>query len=169
MSANPTHIYVLLPKCQDKAITKPFSLKKNCTYCGTRHQHKLKTCGKCNCVSYCDEQCAKADWKTHKTLCGLLDKELLTKKTETFRKELLAYMENTTTKLRDHDSIWCVTDEDETSYLLRQIPLAALLVCIRQPDGKPHKAVCRLAIQKLVEGSTYVLYASHALIVGGRG
>jgi len=29
----------------------------------------LKQCSLCRCVSYCDRQCQKADWKEHKKKC----------------------------------------------------------------------------------------------------
>lgn len=30
----------------------------------------LKQCAKCNATPYCSRDCQKADWKTHKKICG---------------------------------------------------------------------------------------------------
>jgi hypothetical protein len=44
-----------------------------CTHCGKTTAatggEKPKSCGKCRDVTYCDVECQKADWDTHKTSC----------------------------------------------------------------------------------------------------
>jgi len=39
----------------------------NATY---HHKRKLKKCGQCKSVYYCDTACQKTDWKCHKTDCS---------------------------------------------------------------------------------------------------
>ena len=44
---------------------------KPCAYCNTpsTETHRLKRCGKCKDVNYCNETCQKADWQAHKSVC----------------------------------------------------------------------------------------------------
>ena len=41
-----------------------------CSNCNNSDK-KMKICGKCRLVSYCSPECQKADWKQHKSSCGI--------------------------------------------------------------------------------------------------
>lgn len=54
-----------------------FTAKEACIYeglvCGTCYKSrtdKLRTCGKCHKVAYCNVSCQRQDWKRHKKSCG---------------------------------------------------------------------------------------------------
>ena len=41
-----------------------------CDYCNKRSETKLRACGKCKFVFYCDAACQRKAWPTHKQDCG---------------------------------------------------------------------------------------------------
>ena len=41
-----------------------------CDFCSKRSETKLRACGKCKFVFYCDAACQRKAWPTHKQECG---------------------------------------------------------------------------------------------------
>lgn len=55
---------------------------KPCANCNTpsTETHRLKRCGKCKDVNYCNEICQKADWQAHKSVCDQTSSTIATLK-----------------------------------------------------------------------------------------
>jgi len=50
-------------------ITQKFGKRRHmCGYCGK--DWPINRCSACNFIYYCDEECSRAAWDTHKTQCG---------------------------------------------------------------------------------------------------
>jgi hypothetical protein len=45
------------------------SVKLDCFYCMKHSECSLKKCAGCNVARYCDRECQKADWSSHKNIC----------------------------------------------------------------------------------------------------
>lgn len=43
---------------------------RTCWHCNATHSGKLVKCGRCNEARYCDQDCAAAAWRRHRTWCG---------------------------------------------------------------------------------------------------
>jgi hypothetical protein len=50
-------------------LTEAESVKLDCFYCMKHSECSLKKCAGCNVARYCDQECQKADWSSHKTVC----------------------------------------------------------------------------------------------------
>jgi hypothetical protein len=52
---------------------------RKCLHCSaaSTSMHRLKTCSRCEMVSYCNTTCHRADWPTHKLVCNKHDGLLL--------------------------------------------------------------------------------------------
>jgi hypothetical protein len=49
---------------------------EQCSYCAKINnikKQKLKVCGKCGQVKYCNKECQRSDWKKHKLECGKIN------------------------------------------------------------------------------------------------
>lgn len=42
---------------------------KHCTFDSTHKPDKVSTCGRCKIANYCNKECQKKDWHTHKEVC----------------------------------------------------------------------------------------------------
>ncbi len=52
-----------------KVRVRPHKMQGSCTTC-KKASSELKRCAKCSTTLYCSRDCQKADWKTHKKVCG---------------------------------------------------------------------------------------------------
>ncbi len=66
---NEEEVTLTKQKRKSKAKTTP---SMPCAYCGKRPS-KPQRCARCHKVFYCAQECQKADWKDHKSVCKLSD------------------------------------------------------------------------------------------------
>ena len=54
--------------------SQPIEIKTDCSFCGATPIAglPLKACSKCEMAHYCNKDCQKADWKTHKKACPIM-------------------------------------------------------------------------------------------------
>ena len=50
------------------ATSKPLPDQNKCSFCG-KHSENLKKCSRCRLAQYCNRDCQKKHWNTHKTVC----------------------------------------------------------------------------------------------------
>ena len=50
-------------------IGKSVSDQKKCSFCG-KHSEDLRKCSRCRLVQYCNRECQKKHWGTHKSVCS---------------------------------------------------------------------------------------------------
>jgi mitochondrial splicing suppressor protein 51 len=58
---------------EDKSEGKGHGSPSTCSHCSKTAEelgHELKRCAKCKNARYCSHECQKAEWKTHKKVCG---------------------------------------------------------------------------------------------------
>ena len=56
-----------------RLVGRPIRDPHRCSYC-EKESLKLKSCGKCKGVYYCNVDCQRAHWKKHKIECSILDR-----------------------------------------------------------------------------------------------
>ena len=61
---------VKLGEAEARARMKKSGRARVCDYCNKRSETKLRACGKCKFVFYCDAACQRKAWPTHKQECG---------------------------------------------------------------------------------------------------
>ena len=49
--------------------SKPIPDQKKCSFCG-KHSEDLKKCSRCRLTQYCNQECQKKHWGTHKKICS---------------------------------------------------------------------------------------------------
>ena len=59
-----------LGEAEARARMKKSGRARVCDYCNKRSETKLRACGKCKFVFYCDAACQRKAWPTHKQECG---------------------------------------------------------------------------------------------------
>ena len=59
-----------LDEAEARARMKKSGRARVCDYCNKRSETKLRACGKCKFVFYCDAACQRKAWPTHKKECG---------------------------------------------------------------------------------------------------
>ena len=50
------------------SISKPVLDQSKCSFCG-KHSEDLKKCSRCRLMQYCNRECQKKHWRTHKSAC----------------------------------------------------------------------------------------------------
>ena len=65
--------YAVKRSVQDKKKKKFNRVSQKCAVCGTKDD--LKKCSKCYRVFYCDSDCQKSDWESHKAVCKAIRAE----------------------------------------------------------------------------------------------
>ena len=59
-----------LGEAEARARMKKSGRARVCDFCNKRSETKLRACGKCKFVFYCDAACQRKAWPTHKQECG---------------------------------------------------------------------------------------------------
>ena len=59
-----------LGEAEARARMKKSGRARVCDFCSKRSETKLRACGKCKFVFYCDAACQRKAWPTHKQECG---------------------------------------------------------------------------------------------------
>ena len=59
-----------LDEAEARARMKKSGRARVCDFCNKRSETKLRACGKCKFVFYCDAACQRKAWPTHKKECG---------------------------------------------------------------------------------------------------
>ena len=61
---------IKLDEAEARARMKKSGRARVCDFCNKRSETKLRACGKCKFVFYCDAACQRKAWPTHKQDCG---------------------------------------------------------------------------------------------------
>jgi hypothetical protein len=85
---------------------KGFKDFEDCDTCGS--EKAAAKCSKCKCVSYCNQECQKLHWFTHKKVCSRM-KEMRTAAVEVSKQKEIASNNHQTTKDSEAE---CATKEE---------------------------------------------------------
>ena len=157
---NSQDVMVRFGKAPNKYV-EMIKRKNFCQFCRKNHETKLRTCGRCNMVRYCNDECKNADWKNHKNYCSDLNKCGDTPTFDIFIRDFIVHRRMTKyikqpSAFDSKSRVWAYHSEDETGYMI-SLWTTPLFIDHLKKLGLDDKKV-KWYVQNLLDGMSFIIY-----------